>query len=268
MSGLHEHPPADVVDRQKEHFNRIAPAYVAGRNERNHIVVKDLIWEAAVRGVKFDLPPRFSVIEPMCGVGDGCDFARKHLGPDFSYAGFDYSDEIVRSAKEQMPGADIWRADATTVELPSARYDAAIILGGLHHVPFHVPQVLASVTRSLKPGGYFINFEPTSGNPAFAKAREIIYERNAIFDAGTERAFTVPQLKSLFEEAGLRPERITFPGLAAYALYYNPYAFPQLNVGSEGLVRKVFSADRLFLSNAIGKFFSFATFSIWRKPAG
>lgn len=253
------------VDRQRDHFNKIASAYVAGRNERNHIAVKELIWREAVRGVDFKLPPCFSVLEPMCGVGDGFHLAKRHIGENFDYAGFDYSDEIVKSAKSKMPDARIWQADATRVELPADKYDVAIILGGLHHVPFHVRQVLASVVGALKPGGYFINFEPTSGNPLFAKIREAIYKRNAIFDAETERAFTVGELVGLCERAGLRAERLTFPGLAAYSLYYNPYAFPALNIGSEGAVKAVFALDRLFLSNAVGRFFSFATFSIWRK---
>lgn len=256
---------AGAVDRQRDHFNRIASAYVVGRNERNHIVVKELIWREAVRGVKFDLPPRFKVLEPMCGVGDGFHLVKRHIGADFDYAGFDYSDEIVKSAKAAMPDADIWQADATTVELKSSHYDVAVILGGPHHVPFHADKVVSSVCGALKPGGYFINFEPTSGNPLFAKARETIYRRNAIFDAETERAFTVRELTTLFDAAGMRPERVIFPGLAAYTLYYNPYAFPLLNIGTPPVVKAVFSADRLFLSNRIGKFFSFATFSVWRK---
>ena len=85
-----------AIDRQREHFNKIAGAYIAGRNERNHVVVKDLIWREGVRGIKFDLPDRYAVLEPMCGVGDGLELARRYLGENLDYAGFDYSDEIVR----------------------------------------------------------------------------------------------------------------------------------------------------------------------------
>jgi SAM-dependent methyltransferase len=256
---------ADLVARQQAHFDSVAADYVKGREERNHIVVKELIWREGLKGVSVKLPARFKVIEPMCGVCEGRDLVRAGLGGDFDYAGFDYSGEIVAAAKARGDGVNVWQADATTVDLPAASYDVAVILGGLHHVPFAADEVMKRVGAALKPGGYFINFEPTDGNSLFRLARRIIYRRNRIFDAETERAFSLPELKAMMRGAGLEPVRLIHAGLAAYTLYYNPYAFPLLNIGSEKTVRAVFAVDRLFMTNPIGGFFSFATFSVWRK---
>lgn len=256
---------AELVARQQAHFDSVAADYVKGRQERNHVVVKELIWREGLKGVSANLPARLKVLEPMCGVCEGRDLVRAGLGGDFDYAGFDYSGEIVAAAKAQGAGVNVWQADATTVDLPPETYDVAVILGGLHHVPHAADIVMKKIGATLKRGGYFINFEPTDGNPLFRLARQVIYRRNRIFDAETERAFSLGELKAMMQGAGLEPVRLIHAGLAAYTLYYNPYAFPLLNIGSEKTVRAVFAIDRLFMTNPVGAFFSFATFSVWRK---
>lgn len=257
----------NAIERQKKHFDSITDAYVEGRQNKNHIAIKKLIWEEVVKGVDLQLPERFKVLEPMCGTGEGLDMISSCINDNFDYAGFDYSQEIVTKAKAAKPDANIWWADATSVDLPQDFYDIAIILGGLHHVPFHVSEVMTRVANSLKPNGYFINFEPTSGNPLFNLVREGIYRKNRIFDEQTERGFTVDELNTYCQDSGLSPVKTIYPGLAAYVMYYNPYAFPLLNIGSTKTVERIFALDRLFVNNNIGRFFSFATFSIWKRDA-
>jgi len=74
-------------------------------------------------------------------------------------------------------------------------------------------------------------------------------------------------LSAFFTDAGLAPKDLCFPGLSAYVLYYNPDAFPKLNLGGKKLVKTLFNLDRLFLRNTIGRVFSFATLSLWQKPS-
>jgi SAM-dependent methyltransferase len=256
------------VERQRAHFNNIAAQYTEGRKERNHQVVKELIWETGLRDVVFEFGDSpIKALEPMCGTGEGRELISKFITKDFEYHGFDYSEEIIAQGKAASPDASIWQADATTVELPEEAYDIVVILGGLHHVYASVDTVIARAARALKRNGYFINFEPTHGNRLFAEIREGIYERNRIFDAETERAFAVSELRSLFASAGFENIKATYSGLAAYVLYYNPYAFPMLNIGSEAAVRAIFAVDSLFIGNPIGRFLSFATFSVWRKKS-
>lgn len=254
------------VERQRAHFNGIAAQYAEGRKEKNHQVVKELIWKTGLHDVVFDFGSApIRVLEPMCGMGEGRELISKFITGNFEYHGFDYSEEIIARSKSALPDACIWQANATTVDLPEEAYDLVVILGGLHHVYSQVDAVISRAARALKRGGYFINFEPTHGNRLFAKIREGIYEKNRIFDSETERAFAISELRSLFVRAGFQNIKATYPGLAAYVLYYNPYAFPMLNVGPEHAVRALFALDRLFIENPIGSFFSFATFSVWRK---
>jgi hypothetical protein len=121
------------------------------------------------------------------------------------------------------------------------------------------------LTSALRRGGYFINLEPTNGNSIARMVRERIYERNSLFDEKTERAFDVDTLFSFFQNAGLSLSKVMYPGLLSYVLYYNPDAFPSLNLGGERCVRAAFAADRLFFRTALGRILSFATLTAWRK---
>ena len=117
------------------------------------------------------------------------------------------------------------------------------------------------------PSGTDINLEPTHGNPVTKFVRNRIYASNDLFDEQTEEAFPVGSLFSMFRANGLERKTAMYPGLLSYILYYNPDAFPGLNLGGEKAVRSLFALDGLFMHNAIGRTFSFATPSLWQRPA-
>lgn len=257
------------LERQRNHFNQIADKYRRERQHDNYKYLRHLIWTRFF--AQTDLPARFAgkrvtMIEPMCGYCDGKDVVEKYITPDVDYAGYDYSDAVISTVKAEHPDLNVWFADATRFEPEEGAYDIVYIGGGLHHVPNHAEQALGLMARSLKPGGYFINLEPTNGNPILRLVREKIYRDNDLFDEETERAFEASDLAAMFERAGLVPVRMMYPGLLAYVFYFNPDAFPFLNIGGRGAVKAMFSLDSLFMNNAVGRFLSFATLSLWRKP--
>lgn len=255
------------IERQRAHFNSIAQRYETGRQDANHRRTKSLIWQSASRYLAPLTGKRLKMLEPMCGYAEGIEIAERHLGLECDYHGFDYSDVIVAEMAQRLPEGRVWQADATTYRPESDAYDLMLLIGGLHHVPDNAAQVVRNLAEGLKAGGFFINFEPTSGNPLFRIVREWIYRRNEIFDDATERAFGVDELKGFFSAAGLEEVKSFFPGLIAYTLYYNPYAFPLLNRGGQRWVDFFFSIDKLAMNSWVGRVFSFATVSIWRKHA-
>ena len=256
----------DLIEQQRAHFDSIAERYHEGRQDKNHIAIKDAIWHAALSGVEFPDVDRLKVLEPMCGTGEGRAILQGHLRHSFDYAGFDYSEEMVARARTNDPTANIWHGDATSYVPPADKYDVIILIGGLHHIPGNAKEAVTRLTGGLRKGGLFINFEPTAGNPVFTAIRDLIYSRNDVFDEETERAFSVKEYHAMFIDAGLEAAQISYPGLLAYVMYYNPYAFPLLNRGGAEMVRAIYGFDRLFERNLIGRTFSFATLGIWRKP--
>ena len=255
------------IERQRTHFNTIARRYEEGREDANHRRIKTLIWRAALDSLTPLRGRRIRMLEPMCGYAEGLGIVRDHTDLDLDYEGFDYSDVIVDELSRSFSGGKVWQADVTRYRPDPSSYDLIFLAGGLHHVPDNAPDVVRSLASGMKPGGMFVNFEPTFGNSAFNAIRERIYKTNDIFDDVTERAFSVADLRAMFRSAGLEEVRTFYPGLLAYVMYYNPYAFPVLNKGGVRLVDSIFAIDKLFMNNRIGRFFSFATVTIWRKPA-
>jgi SAM-dependent methyltransferase len=256
----------DLVEHQREHFNRIADSYLAGRKEGTHQRIKELIWHYATRSLDPIRGGRLRVLEAMCGYGEGREIIERHVSPALEYSSFDYSEEVVERLRAAHPDWNVWQGDVTQFEPAPAAYDVIVLIGGLHHVPHSAQDVVSRLSRGLKRGGFFLNFEPTSGNFLFKKVREFIYRRNDIFDASTERGFEVEELLDMFRSAGLKEHFRCYPGLLAYVLYYNPYAFGWLNKGGVKGVDLSFALDRLLYRNRIGRVLSFATLTIWRRP--
>lgn len=261
-------PPADreKVMQQISHFDAIAGEYYAARRAPNHLLLKQLMWRHFFHHCSLPVSASTNVLEAMCGFAEGKSLLEAHLPSRISYSGFDYSGRVIDALRAMHPEINVWHEDVTTFRPTGRQYDIVILLGGLHHVPDHAKTVVAQLASCIKPGGHFISLEPTNGNPFFRLARELIYRRNKIFDAATERAFSHDELMAMFKSAGLTLVESQYPGLLAYVLYYNPDAFPRLNIGGSAAVRTVFALDRLFIRSRIGRLLSFATLSLWRKP--
>jgi SAM-dependent methyltransferase len=255
-----------LVEQQREHFNRIADTYYSARQHLNHRTLKDLIWSTFLSDKSSLWTSDLAVLDAMCGYADAEALVRKFIRNDIRYSGFDYSDEVVEHVRRDHPEFNVWQADATAFR-PERGYDLVVLIGGLHHVHREAPRALSNLADALKPGGHFLSFEPTHGNPVTAAIRKSVYRRNSLFDAETERGFSVGELFSMFRTAGLEPVDAIYPGLLSYTLYYNPDAFPGLNVGGPKAVRRIFSLEQPFMRSALARTLSFATLSLWRKPA-
>jgi SAM-dependent methyltransferase len=254
----------DPVARQRQHFDAIADQYAAARSGANHLAFKELLWSEFLDGRRALFGARAAVLEPMCGAAAGYELLRHHLGIELDYEGCDVSDGMIAAARARHPALKLSQADVTRLE-PQGPYDLVVILGGLHHVPHAAARVIARLGKALRPGGYFLSWEPTHGNRLFKAVREGIYRRNAIFEPTTERAFGVGELFAMFEQAGFRLIDALYPGLLAYVLYYNPDAFPRLNVGTPRLVRWLWKLERPFMRTWLARKLSFATLTLWQR---
>lgn len=252
------------VEHQRDHFEAVSEKYFKARQNANHLTLKRLLWNHFLSGKAELFGDPIRVLEPMCGYSEGRQILETHLRSAIVYAGFDFSRPLVDEARERYPNDQIYLQDITQWE-PQEQYGVVIIIGGLHHVYAHTRDVLARISRAVKPGGYFINFEPTQNNALFRWIRNRIYQKNSLFDAQTERAFELDELNDHFRQAGFDIVDQIYPGLLAYTLYYNPDAFPTLNVGSPGWVEALFGLEKHAYRSWLARKFSFATLSLLRK---
>lgn len=259
----------DKNEKQKAHFETIARKYLNARQNENHQLLKKLIWneflKSKIINKNNEKKKCYAVLEPMCGYAEGYDILVSHLGSEIKYTGFDSSETLVKYVRLHNPWLEVNIKDITKFEGGCAKYDIIILIGGLHHVFEYSNKILENLSEVLNPGGVFINFEPTDNNRLVRKIRNIIYKKNNLFDHETEKAFKLTQLNQLFEANNYRLVDQIYPGLLSYILYYNPDAFPYLNLGGKALVEILFNLDKKFFRNWIGQKFSFATLSMWQK---
>ncbi|HYE37791.1 class I SAM-dependent methyltransferase [Methylocaldum sp.] len=252
------------IERQREHFEGVSEQYFFARQNRNHLRFKYLLWKSFFEDKRNLLCNGNKVLEPMCGYSEGKAILETHFGEPIRYTGFDFSRPLVDEAKLRYPDTNIFVGDVTCFEA-SEQYDVIILIGGLHHVYAHTKDVLDRITSALKSGGYFINFEPTQNNSLFRFVRERIYKSNKIFDDETERAYNLDELNRLYAASGLHIVDQIYPGLLAYIMYYNPDAFPILNLGGESTVRFLFGLEKYFYRTSLARKLSFATLTLLQK---
>ena len=256
----------DLVERQRRHFDGVAERYVAARRTPNHLLLKELIWSEFLSDKRYLAQQCPRVLELMCGLGEGYSILRQHAySGDFDYLGIDYSQPMIDAAREYHPGLSFERGDVTAFEPLPGQNDLIVLIGGLHHVHAQCALVISRLSAALRPGGFFLSFEPTHDCWMTRRVRERIYKKNALFDAESERGFEMHELESLFSSHGFRCVDQVYAGLLAYVLYYNPDAFPRLNLGAARMVRAAFRFDRLFWRGWLGRKLSFATIGLWQK---
>lgn len=255
----------DNINRQREHFNEISDIYWHARGNSNHQLLKTLIWSHFFLNKKGLIKPEAQILEPMCGMAEGFQIIKNNLEPNINYTGFDYSEKMVEVAKYMFPNEKIEWCDVTTYDAQDKKFDFIILIGGLHHVYHSCSNVIDRLSLVLSQGGHFLSFEPTQNSWLTRKIRERIYAANSIFDEQTEQGFEFTKLDAMFESAGLEKIDQIYPGLLSYILYYNPDAFPKLNLGGEKCVKAAFCLDRLIWKTWFARKFSFATMTLWRK---
>jgi SAM-dependent methyltransferase len=249
------------ADRQSLHFETIAKRYFAARQSANHLLYKRLLWRDAFAGLHLNDLTQIDVLEPMCGYAEGRSIVEFFYQGKIRYDGFDTGATLLEHAARTRPDCTLFQADITRF-IPQKKYDVIILMGGLHHVYQSAGPVLFMLHSALKDSGIFINFEPTHAFAFTRFIRGMIYRSNSLFDAGTEHGFTLNELNGLYHDAGFQIADQIYPGLLAYVLYYNPDAFPFLNIGGSLLVKSLFGMDKAFFRTRIGRLFSFATLSI------
>jgi SAM-dependent methyltransferase len=152
---LSAHDLAQISRLTLEHYNQRAEDFWQGTRE--HDVSQNIA--ALLRHIQGRGPHH--ILELGCGPGrDLKTFAA--LG--HVVVGLDGAEQFAAMARAHGV-AEVWQQDFVALDLPAARFDGIFANATLFHVPSQeLPQVLAKLSDTLKPGGVLFASNPRGDN--------------------------------------------------------------------------------------------------------
>lgn len=192
--------PVDATNSAEKEFDAYAAQYESALNEGlsvsgegpEYFAGRRIQWTAQVLPRLNDIN---SVLDFGCGIGIATPLLRRSMKPNMLW-GFDPSTAAIERARLEF-AADEVRFSASTSDIPQNQFDLAYCNGVFHHIlPESRATALATVYRSLKPGGCFAFWENNPWNPGTRYVMsKIPFDRDAVVISPLEA-------KSLLRRAG------------------------------------------------------------------
>jgi SAM-dependent methyltransferase len=202
-----------------------------------------------------------SLMELASGVGTAAGWMRARR-PGLEIAGCDISESAARdfTARHGRP-CFVW--DLTKPIQPEERYDAVLVMGGIHHLVMDLCTAFANIDRLLNPRGRLIMMEPNA-DFVLEPLRKLWYRTDKKhFDADSEHALSHPRLAREFAGA-LRPVGVTYVGGPAYFLLLQNWVMRIPNGSKPWMAPALMTVERLY-HKLPGKL-PFASFvACWQK---
>jgi demethylmenaquinone methyltransferase / 2-methoxy-6-polyprenyl-1,4-benzoquinol methylase len=154
-------------------FNALAPVYDRG----NQLLSFGLAthWRSCAVADLRAQPPE-QVLDVACGTGD---FVRAILkaSPASQVTGLDFSEEMLRLARQKIPGVPFVQGDVMALPFESGRFDVVTVGFGLRNF-VDIPKALTEMARVLKPGGQLIILEATHPVSRWKQGLFTLYQRS------------------------------------------------------------------------------------------
>jgi SAM-dependent methyltransferase len=178
---------------QKAHYEAIHDEY-----ERHYYDATSLdyrrrfIFKPALKGLDLN---GARIADVASGSGWNTVLMREAV-PSASFHGFDISGPACRAYSENT-GFPATECDLSTYKHQGEKFDAAIVIGGLHHMVNDLAASTATIADMVKPSGYLIAYEPNA-NFFLNRVRNAWYKADRYFEEETERALSLDELKGHF----------------------------------------------------------------------
>jgi SAM-dependent methyltransferase len=201
--------------RQKAHYEQIHQAYEAHYYDKHSLRYRDdFIFGPLLDGIDLN---DLDVLDAASGTGHNTLLLRRRF-PRLRAVGLDISDAACAGYRD-VTGGEALQADLTQPLSFRRQFDAAIVIGGLHHCVVNLPQAVDNLARLIKPRGIVLMMEP-SADGVLESLRNRWYRGDHYFDAGTEHALSHDKLLQLAEPRFV-PEIVRYIGGPAYFLVLN-----------------------------------------------
>ena len=155
--------------------------------------------------------PKASLLDVGCGAGEKSKYLVKK---GFGVTGIDFSDEMIKLAKEQAPAGKFFVKDIKEPLEFGNLFDGVFAQAVLLHIPKNkVVEVLKNITEPLKSDGYFYvavkEIRPGNEDEEIVKENDYGYEYERFFSY-----FSLDELKDYIKKVDLQViyENITSSG--------------------------------------------------------
>src|SRR3989339_2275930 len=132
---------------------------------------------------------QYYCLDAMCGGGEWSEYM---LGRGAKVVGLDVSDECCKIYKQRFSDCEVHNRSIIDSGFPDNTFDL-VATDSLHHVQPNVENAIDEIYRILKPGGYFIFWEPYEGS-IFDIFRKIWYRKDVYFEKN-EKSIDLKNLK-------------------------------------------------------------------------
>jgi SAM-dependent methyltransferase len=143
--------------------------------------------------------------------------------PRAEVMGFDISPKAVE-AYRQLVGAPAVVLDLTKPISEPQIFDAAMLVGGLHHCVADLPQTFANIAAMLKPGGLLLIMLEPNREFCLQFVRSMWYRRDRYFEAETEEALKHDEIAALAAD-WFEPRQVRYFGGPAIFFVLNSLIF-------------------------------------------
>lgn len=207
----------DAEAAQRDHYDRIAGEYETHYDDPSaRDYRRQFIEEPMLGGI--DLAGR-QVLEAMCVSGMT---TAGLLDRGARVTGLDISEACMAAFRRRWPQCQAVCASITNTGLPAESFDAAVVVGGLHHLQPNVAQGIDEIHRLLRPGGWFCFLEPHTGSLPDWFRRQW-YKRDMRF-ARNEAAVDLESLKARYADRFDFVKEL-YCGNVGFLLVYNSMIF-------------------------------------------
>ena len=199
---------------QRQHIETILHEYDAHALDNWSERYRDeFILEPLWRGLNL---AGMRVADLACGSGYNTTALVKRF-PTAQPQGFDIAPSACL-AYQTRTGFSARECDLTMPMEATEEFDAAIVIGGLHHCVADLRQALNNIAGLLKPGGLFLMMEPN--NRFFLEVvRKFWYRHDRLFDTNNENALAHDEILALAEQNFVLKDVNYFGGPAFFGIY-------------------------------------------------
>jgi len=196
-----------IDDYDRHYYDRYSLEY------RERFILRPLLQDVDLSGKR--------VADLASGSGETSRFLAQSF-EHIQLTGFDISPDACRRYREKV-GRPAHEIDLTRDRYEGPRFDAAVIMGGLHHCVADLPHTLQTIATMIEPGGRLLLFEPNR-EYILEPIRQVWYRRDSYFDDANEAALSHDALLKAGDGA-FACDRLTYFGGPAFFLVYNSLVF-------------------------------------------